>query len=99
MRIILIEINGIINRTSTKFDEKILKTQGARMLLVSAYTGNLDLIPPRSFGRDPPSIRWDLLFVLVRATYQKTENAIHFTQQQLKHNTSYSLATYQYRSQ
>ena len=31
------------------------------MLLVSAYTGNLDLIPPRSFGRDPPSI-WNVVF-------------------------------------
>ena len=55
-RIIWIEINGIVNRSSTKFDEKIHKTQGALMLLVSAYTGNLDLIPPRSFGRDPPSM-------------------------------------------
>ena len=29
---------------------------GALMLLVSAYTGNLDLIPPRSSGRVPPSM-------------------------------------------
>ena len=31
----------------------VVKTQGALMLLVSAYIGNLDLIPPGSFELDP----------------------------------------------
>ena len=74
MRIIWIEINGIINRTSTKFDEKIHKTQGALMLLVSAYTGNLDLIPPRSFGRDPPSIYCTLPSTMPAAGQSRRNN-------------------------
>ena len=53
VRIICKELDGIINRTSTKFDENIHKTQGALMLLVSACIGNLDLIPPASFEPDP----------------------------------------------
>ena len=32
----------------------VVKTQGALMLLVSAYIGNLDLIPPGSFEAAAP---------------------------------------------
>ena len=53
VRIICKELDGIINRTSTKFHENIHKTQGAVMLLVSTCIGNLDLIPPASFEPDP----------------------------------------------
>ena len=53
VRIICKELDGIINRTSTKFHENIHKIQGALMLLVSACIGNLDLIPPASFEPDP----------------------------------------------
>ena len=52
------EVGGIMNRTFWKFYGKISKTQGALMLLVIAYIGNLDLIPPGSIiwtgsGIDP----------------------------------------------
>ena len=44
------------------------------MLLVSAYTGNLDLIPPRSFGRDPPSIYCTLPSTMPAAGQSRRNN-------------------------